>query len=154
MSDNLVCDLYFRWSLIAGRLPGRTDNEVKNYWNSHLRRKLLKMGIDPNNHRLNQNLPRSQTSNASGSTSSSSLKTNTTPADKSSKSAGDHHEVFKGENVSGDIPHGLPDLNLDLTISVPSSSLTKVEEEVQNPYASTVARDIRSAESPTLLLFA
>ncbi|XP_057854412.1 myb-related protein 308 [Cryptomeria japonica] len=29
-----------RWSLIAGRVPGRTDNEVKNYWNTHLSRKL------------------------------------------------------------------------------------------------------------------
>ncbi|KEH16283.1 myb transcription factor, partial [Medicago truncatula] len=29
-----------RWSLIAGRLPGRTANDVKNYWNTHLRKKV------------------------------------------------------------------------------------------------------------------
>ncbi|KAI4351551.1 hypothetical protein L6164_005908 [Bauhinia variegata] len=40
-----------RWSLIAKRLPGRTDNDVKNYWNTKLRKKLMKMGIDPVTHK-------------------------------------------------------------------------------------------------------
>ncbi|CAN1160830.1 Transcription factor MYB3 [Linum perenne] len=43
-----------RWSLIAGRLPGRTDDEIKNHWNTHITKKLISMGIDPNNHRPNQ----------------------------------------------------------------------------------------------------
>ncbi|KAL9379314.1 hypothetical protein Peur_027796 [Populus x canadensis] len=40
-----------RWFLIAGRIPGRTDNEIKNYWNTHLRKKLISQGIDPTTHK-------------------------------------------------------------------------------------------------------
>lgn len=40
-----------RWSIIAARLPGRTDNEIKNYWNTSIRKRLLQMGIDPVTHR-------------------------------------------------------------------------------------------------------
>nr|GMD25770.1 transcription factor MYB16-like [Ipomoea batatas] len=29
-----------RWSAIAAHLPKRTDNEIKNYWNTHLKKKL------------------------------------------------------------------------------------------------------------------
>ncbi|ESW04616.1 hypothetical protein PHAVU_011G110500 [Phaseolus vulgaris] len=39
-----------KWSSIAARLPGRTDNEIKNYWNTHIRKRLLRMGIDPVTH--------------------------------------------------------------------------------------------------------
>ncbi|KAI7728512.1 hypothetical protein M8C21_029045, partial [Ambrosia artemisiifolia] len=54
--DELIIKLHSllgnKWSLIAGRLPGRTDNEIKNYWNTHIRRKLLNRGIDPTTHQL------------------------------------------------------------------------------------------------------
>ncbi|KAL9273599.1 Transcription factor MYB17-like protein, partial [Drosera capensis] len=39
-----------RWAAIASQLPGRTDNEIKNLWNTHLRKRLVSMGLDPQTH--------------------------------------------------------------------------------------------------------
>ncbi|KAG8087333.1 hypothetical protein GUJ93_ZPchr0010g7958 [Zizania palustris] len=40
-----------KWSAIATHLPGRTDNEIKNFWNTHLKKRLIQMGYDPMTHR-------------------------------------------------------------------------------------------------------
>ncbi|OIV98125.1 hypothetical protein TanjilG_25990 [Lupinus angustifolius] len=52
--DEIIINLHSllgnKWSLIAARLSGRTDNEIKNYWNTHIKRKLYSGGIDPQNH--------------------------------------------------------------------------------------------------------
>ncbi|KAG0593374.1 hypothetical protein M758_1G317500 [Ceratodon purpureus] len=40
-----------RWSLIAAQMPGRTDNDIKNHWNTRLKKKLCDMGIDPVTHK-------------------------------------------------------------------------------------------------------
>nr|BBG71951.1 R3-MYB transcription factor [Lilium hybrid division I] len=54
--DDLIIRLHAllgdRWPLIAGRLPGRTDAEIKKYWNTRLRWKLMRMGTDPAKHRM------------------------------------------------------------------------------------------------------
>ncbi|CAN1323853.1 Transcription factor MYB36, partial [Linum perenne] len=43
--DHIIFSLYHsigsRWSFIAAPLPGRTDNDIKNYWNTCLNKKLL-----------------------------------------------------------------------------------------------------------------
>ncbi|AED91194.1 transcription factor-like protein [Arabidopsis thaliana] len=40
-----------KWSVIARHLPKRTDNEIKNYWNTHLKKLLIDKGIDPVTHK-------------------------------------------------------------------------------------------------------
>ncbi|KFK25152.1 hypothetical protein AALP_AA8G072600 [Arabis alpina] len=40
-----------KWSVMARHLPKRTDNEIKNYWNTHLKKRLIDQGLDPVTHK-------------------------------------------------------------------------------------------------------
>ncbi|KAJ0973112.1 hypothetical protein J5N97_021071 [Dioscorea zingiberensis] len=40
-----------RWSKIASYFPGRTDNEIKNHWNTRIKKRLKLLGIDPLTHK-------------------------------------------------------------------------------------------------------
>jgi myb proto-oncogene protein len=64
--ERLVLELHSkwgnRWSRIARKLPGRTDNEIKNYWRTHMRKKAQEK----------KKSTTTTTSNSSSSSSSSS----------------------------------------------------------------------------------
>ncbi|XVF43651.1 hypothetical protein PTKIN_Ptkin02bG0057800 [Pterospermum kingtungense] len=149
-----------RWSLIAGRLPGRTDNEVKNYWNSHLRKKLINMGIDPANHRLmSHSLLRCRPENPHTSNSSASATSfgSKVPADHRSQSD-DNDQVSDTASCLEDEPCSeLPDLNLDLSLTVSTISplsVATLEDEENKPHKQfNISRDLDLSPSPTLVLF-
>ncbi|KAJ8642691.1 hypothetical protein MRB53_004439 [Persea americana] len=52
--ENLIIQLHAavgnKWSVIASQLPGRTDNEIKNLWNTKLGKLLVLKGINPRTH--------------------------------------------------------------------------------------------------------
>ncbi|MED6138630.1 hypothetical protein PIB30_076173 [Stylosanthes scabra] len=147
--NNQKIDVCFRWSLIAGRLPGRTDNEIKNYWNTHIRRKLLSRGIDPATHRpLNDSTSASHNHNiqeqqqqqpsslvaattttisfASSASASAAVKqeqdtiTTTLTTTSATCNANMFGIMEKNNNIIKDYSmERCPDLNLELTISPP-----------------------------------
>ncbi|KAF7023673.1 hypothetical protein CFC21_036147 [Triticum aestivum] len=49
--DSLILSLYgdigSRWSVIAAKLPGRTDNDVKNHWNTKLKKRYYSLTAAP-----------------------------------------------------------------------------------------------------------
>nr|ACN53934.1 transcription factor MYBA3 [Vitis hybrid cultivar]ACN53942.1 transcription factor MYBA3 [Vitis hybrid cultivar] len=87
-----------RWSLIAGRLPGRTANDVKNYWHSHHFKKKVQFqeegrdkpqthsktkAIKPHPHKFSKALPRFELKTTAVDTFDTQVSTSSKPSSTS-----------------------------------------------------------------------
>lgn len=97
--DDLIIRLHNllgnRWSLIAGRVPGRTDNQVKNHWNTHLSKKL---GIKKH---------KSKSEGSSQAQSIEAKEAHSMPSNPDSKPPSEDKNGETGPDVREDLPRSM-----------------------------------------------
>ncbi|KAH7513511.1 hypothetical protein FEM48_Zijuj12G0208100 [Ziziphus jujuba var. spinosa] len=100
-----------RWSKIAQHLPGRTDNEIKNYWRTRVQKHAKQLKCDVNSKQFKDTMrylwmprlvERIQAASASASVSVSSSVTGTGPSPVPSTTgitaSSHHHHLFNNHN--------------------------------------------------------
>lgn len=129
-----------RWSIIAAHLPKRTDNDIKNYWNTNIKKGLIGKGLDP----LTYKPIKSNTFQAyGGNFLDPSIDTTNMNHVAQSESAQIEAEARESMLQFGSLPSHLPGLILSKIPTQPcfssSDSLSTKRNTVYNMYALVLA---------------
>ncbi|CAK8572115.1 unnamed protein product [Lathyrus sativus] len=132
-----------RWSAIAAKLPGRTDNEIKNVWHTHLKKKLNKTSSELSNKRVisKQKIKRSD-SNSSTVTESESVSACTTSSSDDFSSVGKRKDVIKSEDIES-MEEPMPEI--DESFWSEAAAL----DETSTDMPSTISNEIMPLQYPS-----
>ncbi|KAA8523436.1 hypothetical protein F0562_009859 [Nyssa sinensis] len=129
-----------KWSKIASHLPGRTDNEIKNVWNTHLKKKILLV--------KDANLYGDETNNESSMISSSSSSTSFMSCDNNNigNGVGDDQEARVVLSTQCSPSYGLKEASSSSS-SISNSSADQVDvsrprEEVSSLFDEVNKQDV------------
>ncbi|KAJ1280416.1 hypothetical protein BS78_04G230900 [Paspalum vaginatum] len=106
-----------KWSKIAACLPGRTDNEIKNVWNTHLKKRVAPR----DQKRAGAGTP--ATDSASSAPASSSTTTTTTNNSSGSSDSGDQCGTSKAPDAIDMSPLQPEDIDVsDMLVDAPAAA--------------------------------
>ncbi|KAL9229010.1 hypothetical protein vseg_004528 [Gypsophila vaccaria] len=151
--DDLIIRLHAllgnRWSLIAGRLPGRTDNEIKNYWNTHLSKRLrTHHGSDPNAHKKVTESRSEKRSNGKRENRRRMNNSRTSQKFSECKIMGEDKSSYVEDETTKTKIHSPKPVRVTSTVSMTSNgSNTRFETYVSNTAAATTTTSACSSQS-------
>ncbi|CAJ1900958.1 unnamed protein product [Sphenostylis stenocarpa] len=106
-----------RWSAIAARLPGRTDNEIKNVWHTYLKKRL------PQSYQQSQDQKRRKRQPKLDVDASKANYQDAKPEQQDPVNSVHTHASTKEDNITDDMPLSPPQCSSDISSLTTSDSI-------------------------------